>query len=77
MAIREAFLDMLHPNFSAPKLTTWFCPSVDKLKLNTDGSSKRDPGQSGYGGFLRDEVGTSVWGYHGYLAHCTSLEAKL
>lgn len=48
-----------------------------KLKLNTDGSSKGDPGQSRYGGLLRDEAGTWLWGYHGYLGNCTSLEAEL
>ncbi|KAL7186726.1 hypothetical protein ACSBR2_028454 [Camellia fascicularis] len=48
-----------------------------KLKLNTDRSSKEDPCQSGYGGLLRDEVGNWLWGYHGYLGNCTSLEAEL
>lgn len=65
MEIQEAFVNMLHPNFLAPKPTTWSCPSAGKLKLNTDGSSKGD------------EVGTWVWGYHGYLGNCTSLEAEL
>ncbi|CAL5338110.1 unnamed protein product [Camellia sinensis] len=48
-----------------------------KLKLNTDGSSKGDPRQSGYGGLIRDKVRTWVWSYHGYLGNCTSLEVEL
>ncbi|CAL5395922.1 unnamed protein product [Camellia sinensis] len=51
----------------------WIC----KLKLNTDGSSKGDPRQSGYGGLIRDKVRTWVWSYHGYLGNCTSLEVEL
>ncbi|KAF5933851.1 hypothetical protein HYC85_030022 [Camellia sinensis] len=45
--------------------------------MNTDGCSKEDPGQAGYGGLLRDETGTWIWGYFGKLGHCTSLEAEL
>ncbi|XP_028120402.1 uncharacterized protein LOC114317817 [Camellia sinensis] len=48
-----------------------------KLKLNTDGCSRGDPGQSHYGGLLRDEVGSWVWGFQGYLGHCTSLEVEI
>ncbi|CAL5435909.1 unnamed protein product [Camellia sinensis] len=48
-----------------------------KLKLNTDSCSNGDPRQSSYGGLLRDEVGSWLWGYHGYLGHCTSLEAEI
>ncbi|KAL7161502.1 hypothetical protein ACSBR2_042045 [Camellia fascicularis] len=48
-----------------------------KLEMNTDGSSKGDPGQSSYEGLLRDEVGTLIWGFYGYLDRCSSLEAKL
>lgn len=47
-----------------------------KLKLNIDGSCKGDPGQSRYGGLLRDEVGTWLWGCIGYLGNCISLEAE-
>ncbi|GMQ00802.1 hypothetical protein CsSME_00047717 [Camellia sinensis var. sinensis] len=41
--------------------TDWWCGNQPlKLKLNTDGSSKGDPGQSGFGGLLRDEL----WGIY-------------
>lgn len=56
--IQEAFSNSLHPIYSKPKLTNWLAPLAGKLKLNTDGCSKGDPGQSGYGGLLRDETGT-------------------
>ncbi|XP_028112975.1 uncharacterized protein LOC114311106 [Camellia sinensis] len=47
------------------------------LKLNTDGCSKGDPGQAGYGGLLRDDTGIWIWGYYGNLGHCTCLEAEI
>lgn len=75
--IQDSLLNPIHPNNSIPRLTIWFAPLAGSLKLNTDGCSKGDPGQAGYGGLLRDEVGTWLWGYHGYLGSCTSLEAEL
>ncbi|CAL5369468.1 unnamed protein product [Camellia sinensis] len=50
---------------------------MSTLKMNTDGYSKGDLGQAGYGGLLRDEAGTWLWGYFGKLGHCTSLEAEI
>ncbi|XP_028063794.1 uncharacterized protein LOC114267012 [Camellia sinensis] len=58
MEIQEAFHNILNPNFRDPQLTVWSCLIVGKLKLNMDGSSKEDPGQSGYKELLRDELGT-------------------
>ncbi|CAL5424318.1 unnamed protein product [Camellia sinensis] len=75
--IQEAFLNPLHSTYSEPKLTHWLAPIAGNPKLNSDGCSKGDPGQSGYGGLLRDETGAWLWGYHGYLGNCTSLEAEL
>ncbi|GMP98855.1 hypothetical protein CsSME_00046579 [Camellia sinensis var. sinensis] len=75
--IQEANQNRLHPNYCEPRLTKWLSPIAGKLKLNTDGCSKRDPNQSGYGGLLSDKVGTWLWGYRGYLGNCTSLKAEL
>ncbi|CAL5396480.1 unnamed protein product [Camellia sinensis] len=47
------------------------------LKLNTNGYSKGDPGQAGYGGLLRNVTGTWLWGYYGKLGHYTNVEAEL
>lgn len=55
---QTTFNNILHPNYLEPRLTTWLLPLAGKLKLNTDGCSKGDPGQSGYGGLLRDEAGS-------------------
>ncbi|GMP58876.1 hypothetical protein CsSME_00022384 [Camellia sinensis var. sinensis] len=74
---QDAFKAILNPHYKDPQLMFWSCPIAGKLKLNTDGSSKGDPGQAGYGGLLRDEAGTWVWGFYGYLGSCTSLEAEL
>lgn len=74
---QAAFQVFLHPNFKEPSLMSWSCPLAGKLKMNTDGNSRGDPRQSGYGGLLRDEVGTWIWGFYGYLGNCSSLEAEL
>ncbi|CAL5338693.1 unnamed protein product [Camellia sinensis] len=75
--IDEVFLSPLYSPPAAPKLISWCCPTVGKLKLNTDGCLKGNPWQAGYGGLLRDEAGTWIWGYYGKLGHCSSLEAEI
>lgn len=45
--------------------------------LNTDGSSRGNPGLAGYGGVIRDERGYWILGFYGRLDDCTSLEAEL
>lgn len=47
------------------------------MKLNTDGSSKGNPGPAGFGGVFREERGHWVIGFYGRLEDCTSLEAEL
>ncbi|XP_028055196.1 uncharacterized protein LOC114259389 [Camellia sinensis] len=75
--IEEAFQSLLHPHYSVPRLIKWCLPPAGKLKLNTDGCSKGDPGQARYGGLLQDETGTWIWGYYGKLGQCTSIEAEI
>ena len=48
-----------------------------KLKLNTDGCSRGNPGTAGFGGVVRDEVGEWVVGYYGRLKDCTGSEAEI
>lgn len=59
------------------KLISWNFPGAGKLKLNTDGSSRGNPGPAGYGGVFREERGFWVLGFYGKLDDCTSLEAEL
>ncbi|CAL5378534.1 unnamed protein product [Camellia sinensis] len=49
---------------------------MSKLKMNTDGSTKGDPGKGGFGGLIRDERGIWLISYYGKLDVCTSLEAE-
>nr|GEU77878.1 probable tRNA (guanine(26)-N(2))-dimethyltransferase 2 [Tanacetum cinerariifolium] len=39
----------------------WTFPGVNMLKLNTDGSSKGNPGPSSFGGLIRDAVMRLGW----------------
>ncbi|CAL5424963.1 unnamed protein product [Camellia sinensis] len=48
-----------------------------KIKLNTDGSTRRSGGGGGFGEVFRDEKGSCISGYYGKLEICTSLEAEL
>lgn len=48
-----------------------------KLKMNTDGSSKGDSGDGGFGGLIRDEKGIWLCGYFGKLTNCTCIEAEI
>ncbi|CAL5349330.1 unnamed protein product [Camellia sinensis] len=57
--------------------TNWCPPCAGKIKLNTDGCSKGNPGPAGYGGLFRDARGTWIFGYHGKLEVATSEEAEL
>ncbi|KAK1410229.1 hypothetical protein QVD17_36764 [Tagetes erecta] len=49
------------------------------LKLNTDGSSRGNPGPSSFGGLIRDNKGKWVCGYMGKMkgGRYTSLEAEV
>lgn len=56
----------------------WKRPCFGYLKLNTDGSSRGNPGPSSYGGFIRDSDGRWVCGYMGRMGNrVTSLVAEL
>ncbi|KAF5933818.1 hypothetical protein HYC85_029989 [Camellia sinensis] len=55
----------------------WSLPPPSKLKMNTDGSSKGDPGDGGFGGLIRDERGMWLCGYFGKLTNCTCIEAEI
>ncbi|CAL5371297.1 unnamed protein product [Camellia sinensis] len=57
--------------------TNWCPPCAGKIKLNTDGCSKGNPGPAGYGGLCRDARGTWIFGFHGKLESVTSEEAEL
>ncbi|XP_028072274.1 uncharacterized protein LOC114274528 [Camellia sinensis] len=48
-----------------------------KIKLDTDGSTRRHGGGGGFGGLFWDETGAWISGYYGRLEICTSLEAEL
>ncbi|KAG4401290.1 hypothetical protein AAZX31_07G220500 [Glycine max] len=55
----------------------WKPPPPTVLKLNTDGSSLVNPGQSGFGGVIRDSQRDWIIGYTGSCGVTTSLQAEL
>lgn len=56
---------------------TIYMPGTGKLKLNTDGRSRGNPGKAGFGGVIRDDRGFWILGFYGRSKDCTNLEAKL
>ncbi|KAL7200926.1 hypothetical protein ACSBR1_032779 [Camellia fascicularis] len=76
-AIVQAFNLDITTSLKFKSLTVWSYPSAGKIKLNTDGSTRRNGGGGGFGGLFRDERGSWISGYYGRLEICTSLEAEL
>lgn len=55
--IVQSFLSYSCANPQQVRLVSWTFPGIGKFKLNTDGSSRGNSGQAGYGGVLREERG--------------------
>ncbi|CAJ2636315.1 unnamed protein product [Trifolium pratense] len=53
-------------------------PLLDNcVKLNVDGSSLGNPGRSGYGGIIRNNVGGWLYSFSGFCGITTNLKAEL
>lgn len=55
----------------------WHPPPDTAVKVNVDGSSFGNPGQSGFGGVIRDSTGTWHLGFSGSCGYTTNLNAEL
>ncbi|XP_059077111.1 uncharacterized protein LOC131876235 [Cryptomeria japonica] len=55
----------------------WFPPLAGNLKVNFDGASQGNPGKSGYGAIIRDELGNFVGANFGPLGINTNNLAEL
>ncbi|KAL0283502.1 UNVERIFIED_CONTAM: putative ribonuclease H protein [Sesamum radiatum] len=64
---------------SGQKATTvhWRKPQEGWYKLNTDGASKGNPGISGAGGILRDQLGKVIFAFQEPLGIATNTQAEL
>ena len=60
-----------------PTPVKWTPPSLGWAKLNTDGSSRGNPGIAGGGGVIRDSFGVWVGGFSRAIGHTTSVQAEL
>ncbi|KAK1412937.1 hypothetical protein QVD17_34558 [Tagetes erecta] len=60
-----------------PVVVQWNPPNPGWIKLNTDGSSRGNPGQSSYGGIIRNNHGGLICGYMGRLGYCVSLASEI
>ena len=66
----------INKNTSTEK-SSWQPPSHGFLKFNINGASKGNPGESRYGGVLRDEEGNIQVIFHSYLRKATNNMAEL
>lgn len=55
----------------------WSPPPTRLLKLNFDGSCKREEGLAGYGGLISNNSGLSLLSFAGPIQHGTVIEAEL
>ncbi|GAA0159743.1 hypothetical protein LIER_16451 [Lithospermum erythrorhizon] len=62
---------------SLPRVVKWTKPPDGHFKLNTDGASKGNPGESGCGGILKDKEGSIIMAFGVYLGRETSIVAEL
>ncbi|KAK9271694.1 hypothetical protein L1049_002057 [Liquidambar formosana] len=54
----------------------WSFPPPAWVKLNTDGSSRGNPGESAGGGLLRDDVGNWIVGFGVNIGVCSVFGAE-
>lgn len=59
--LKQLGIKQLAPPSSSVQITRWLRPKNDWVKLNSDGSSKGNPGPSGWGCILRDSAGNVLW----------------
>ncbi|KAI9191517.1 hypothetical protein LWI28_009422 [Acer negundo] len=59
------------------RLVAWQRPPAGWFKLNCDGSCRGNPGSSGGGGVIRDDVGTVRGAYSAHFGHGTNNGAEL
>ncbi|GAA0142857.1 hypothetical protein LIER_42739 [Lithospermum erythrorhizon] len=62
---------------SLPRVVKWTKPPDGHFKLNTDGASKGNSGESGCGGILRDKEGSIIMAFGVYLGRETSIVAEM
>nr|XP_027103068.1 uncharacterized protein LOC113724357 [Coffea arabica] len=55
---------------------SWSCPTRPYVKLNVDGSSLGNPGDSGGGGLVRDNSGCFLYGFSSYYGWQTNMHAE-
>lgn len=56
-------------------ITQWVKPDVNRYKLNTDGCSKGNPGQSGAGSLLRSHTSHFLWAMADWNGEQTNMVA--
>ncbi|KAL0362052.1 UNVERIFIED_CONTAM: putative ribonuclease H protein [Sesamum calycinum] len=66
-----------HSSSSSPNIVRWHAPSPSWFKLNTDGSSLRNPGLAGAAGIIRDSAGHVHLAYQFALGTGTSVLVEL
>ncbi|PPD68769.1 hypothetical protein GOBAR_DD34351 [Gossypium barbadense] len=63
----EGNLKRVAAEAETPLVSPWRKPKPGFVKINTDGSAIRNPGQAGAGTVIRDHYGNWITGSYGYI----------
>lgn len=66
-----------HPCWNNPHEVVWLPPADGSIKVNVDGSSFGNPGQAGYGGLVRNNLGEWICGFYGSCGVADNLIAEI
>lgn len=66
-----------HNSNRRERLVHWHPNRDIGVVLNVDGSSFGNPGRTGFGGLLREDDGTWIAGFIGYVGFSTNVHAEL
>ena len=59
------------------QLVRWLPPSAGSFQLNVDGSVVTNPGRAGFGGLIRDDSGSWLTGFYGFISISSITHAEL
>lgn len=59
------------------KEVRWCPPIGNSYKLNVDGNSIGNPGNSGFGGLIRNSCGEWITGFSGFCGFSNNMNAEL
>ncbi|KAE9610055.1 putative ribonuclease H-like domain-containing protein [Lupinus albus] len=73
--MKSIYPDHNYP-LKVPHMVQWLRPNTEFVALNVDGNSLGNPGKAGYGGLLRDNMGSWISGFMGSVGISNNLHVE-